>query len=736
MAELQGFVDHIVYRNADNGYTVLELQTDDGEEILTGIFRTIEEGELILVQGERVHHPSYGEQFKVISYEIKEPEDIVAIERYLASGAIKGIGAVMAKRIIKAFGEDSFRIMEEEPERLSEIKGISERIARSIAEQMQEKRGMRKAMMFLQQLGVGSALAVKIYAFYENELFDIIKKNPYRLIEDIDGVGFITADEIARQLGISNDSVYRVKSGILYTLAQAASEGHMCLCEKELMTKAYELLEIDEQQVQYAVDDLIMEGKLISKVKDETAWIYSAGGYYTELGCARLLVDLNIKERLDENKIEAKIREIETGMNTALDDIQRQAVVQSCINGISIITGGPGTGKTTITKILLEYFDKTGQDVMLCAPTGRAAKRMTEATGYEARTIHRMLEIGGDSGMVFARNEENPLETDVVIVDEMSMVDIYLFHALLKAVAIGTKLILVGDVNQLPSVGPGSVLKDIIMSEAFSVTVLKKIFRQDAKSDIVVNAHRINNGQQISLDNKSNDFFFLERNDIRVIIEGVVYLVTKKLPPYVKAKPFDIQVMTPMKKGALGVANLNKVLQERLNPPEKGKEEVVYGDDTFRVGDKVMQIKNNYQLEWEVLGKYDIVVEHGLGVFNGDMGVIKEIDRAAGTIKVMFDDNRTVSYTTALLGELELAYAITIHKSQGSEYPAVVMPLLNGPAMLFNRNLLYTAVTRAKKCVTIIGSRDTIFEMIENENEQTRYTSLDDRIREVMCEEL
>ncbi len=731
MSEIQGYVDHIIYKNENNGYCVLVMVVEDKDTTVTGTFQGIEEGAMLLVRGEMIQHPVYGNQFKASSYEVKEPEDVVAIERYLASGSIKGIGAAMAKRIVKAFGEDSFRVMEEEPERLAEIKGISMRIAESIGEQMREKRGMRRVMIYLQELGISTNMAVKIYNYYEMRVFDVIKENPYQLVEDIQGIGFRTADEIASRAGIMPDSVYRIQSGILYSLNQAIGEGNTYLTEEALVTRAIALLECSEVVVKLQLENLIMTGKLISKNEEGEERIFSSLCYYTELSCARRLIDMNMHGMGDREKIESAVLKIEKSEKIVLDDIQREAVIMAAMHGISVITGGPGTGKTTIIKVLLAYFDITGQDVLLAAPTGRAAKRMSEATGYEARTIHRMLEIGIGGGMEYGKNEDDPLEADVVIVDEMSMVDVFLYHSLLKAIVPGTRFIMVGDVSQLPSVGPGAVLKDVIQSGIFHVATLEHIFRQAAKSDIVVNAHRINKGEQIKLDNKSEDFFFLERDDVNVIIDSIVYLVTSKIPGYVDARPFEIQVMTPMRKGALGVENLNKVLQERLNPPSPGKEEIISGDFLLREGDKVMQIKNNYQLEWEINNKRGICIDSGLGVFNGDIGYVKSINKAAGMVVIVFDDNREVVYQTSGLEELELSYAITIHKSQGSEYPAIVMPILTGPAMLMNRNLLYTAVTRAKKCVMIIGSSNSIKGMIENKSEMKRNSGLKERLLEI-----
>lgn len=734
MEKLEGYVDHIIYRNTDNGYTVLVLITDEGEKTVVGSFRYIDEGESLEMEGGYGTHAVYGEQFQVRHYEVKAPEDVVSIERYLSSGAIKGIGAAIAKRIVKKFGEDSFRIMEDEPERLIEIKGISERIAREIAEQVEEKKDLRKAMIFLQNYGISTALAVKIYERYQNEIYQVIKENPYRMTEEIDGVGFRTADEIAERVGIHTDSDFRIRSGILYCLLQASGEGHVYLPQEVLLKRASALLSVQEEFILNQVTNLSMEKKIIQKNADNQKQIYPSSYYYMELNCAKMMMDLNVTEEISKEWVEKKVKAIEDETGIHLEEKQMEAVVEAAKNGILVITGGPGTGKTTTINTLIHYFTKEGLDFVLAAPTGRAAKRMTETTGYESKTIHRLLETSGGmiegSGHVgFERNEDNPLETDIIIVDEMSMVDIHLFYALLKAITVGTKLILVGDVNQLPSVGPGAVLKDVINSETFSVVTLEKIFRQAAASDIVVNAHKIHDGEHIRLDNKSQDFFFLERDNADVIMESIVYLVMKKLPPYVEAEPFDIQVMTPMRKGLLGVEQLNRKLQERLNPPGK-KREHAFGDSIFREGDKVMQIKNNYQLEWEICSRYGIPIDKGLGVFNGDMGKIKEIDTNAETLTVVYDENRQVHYAFSQLDELDLAYAITIHKSQGSEYPAVVMPILTGPAMLLNRNLLYTGVTRARKCVTLIGSGETIQKMIENKSEQIRYTGLSERIRE------
>ncbi len=732
MEKLTGYVEHIIFRNADNGYTVLNLVSGDEEITCVGIFSAIAEGENIEATGDYTDHPTYGTQFKVESFEEKAPEDEEAIERYLGSGAIKGIGIAMAARIVRRFKEDTFRIIEEEPERLAEIKGISERKAMEIASQVNEKRDLRQAMIFLQQFGITMNLAVKIYNKYGQEVYEILKENPYRIADDIEGVGFKTADDIAAKAGIRTDSDFRVKSGILYTLLQASGEGHTFLPKDELTVKAAELLGIDTEIIDKNYMDLAIERKIVIKQSGEQTQIYAASFYYMEANAATMLKQLNIKYDVADAEIEQRIHNIEKKTGMQLDEHQMLAVKEAVRNGLLVITGGPGTGKTTTINTIIRYFEMEGMDIFLAAPTGRAAKRMSETTGFEARTIHRMLELNGgmEGSAGFERNETNPLETDVIIIDEMSMVDITLMNSLLKAVAAGTRLILVGDINQLPSVRPGSVLKDIIESKTCNVVMLTKIFRQASTSDIIVNAHKINRGEEVSLDNKSMDFFFLKRYEADIIINVVLQLVKQKLPKFVDATPYDIQVLTPMRKGLLGVERLNGILQQYLNPPAKDKREKEHGDMIFREGDKVMQTKNNYQLEWEISTKFGLTVDKGMGIFNGDMGIVTEINDFAETMTVEFDEGRKVEYSFKLLDELELAYAITIHKSQGSEYPAVVIPLLNGPSMLMNRNLIYTAVTRARKCVTLVGNDMTFNQMIRNTSQQKRYSGLCDRLRE------
>ena len=744
---VEGFVENIVFRNEDNGYTVFDIKYKGEHVTCVGSISYINAGEFITANGEFVQHAIYDMQFSIKSYEFKTPDDEKSVRRYLSSGAIKGIGEKMAERIVNTFKEDTFRIMEEEPERLAEIKGISMTKAMDIAAQLVDKRDMRKAMIFLQDYGINMNLANKIYSHYGQNIYTIIKQNPYKLADDIDGIGFKIADDIAVKVGIRVDSDFRIKSGIFYILQQASMQGHIYLPMEELEVGVKGLLLIDIPDIEKFIMDLVIDKRLVVKITpDGTKNVYAAIYYYMELSVAKRLTDLEVHTAENEEYFEKRIAEIEKNTKIELDDIQKTAVKTAVENGLMVITGGPGTGKTTTINTIIKYFELEGYEIRLAAPTGRAAKRMTETSGYEAQTIHRMLEISGgisddnsdraSQGMHFERDESNPLETDVIIVDEMSMVDINIMNSLLKAVAIGTKLILVGDVDQLPSVGPGNVLKDIINSGCIPVVKLEKIFRQAAESEIVINAHKINKGEHVVLNKYSRDFLFVRRDSADAIIAAMCTLIKSKLPGYVNADINDIQILTPSRKSAVGVERLNRIMQDFLNPADVTKMEKTFGDVTFREGDKVMQIKNNYQMEWEKKSRYGITYESGTGIYNGDTGVIEEINTFAERIIVKFEDEKYVSYEFKQLDELELAYAITIHKSQGSEYPAVIIPMFTGPRMLMTKNLLYTAVTRAKKCVCMGGVEDYFHQMASNESEQKRYSSLDERIRQIRAENI
>ncbi|MCI5959196.1 MAG: ATP-dependent RecD-like DNA helicase [Lachnospiraceae bacterium] len=741
---LKGYVDHIIYENRENNYKVLALSCDKTDEKVVGIFPGVGQGDCLYIEGFEEEHPSFGTQIHARMFEIVLPDDSYSIQKYLGSGAIKGVGEKLAERIVKRFGENTFRIMEEEPLRLAEIKGISERIAQQIAIQVCEKKDMRRAMLFLQDYGMTDKLAVKVYEYYGDAIYDVLKTNPYRIAEEIDGVGFKTADEIALGSGILINSEYRIRCGVVYALTQAMMGGHTCLPQEKLIEESVRLLSVDADDIQVEISNLVVEHRIMMRQEEEKGpvFIYAPSAFRAESECAYKLEELNVRffetgedcMSAEESRILDKIAKIEDGSGIVLDEMQRRAVLEAIQNGVMILTGGPGTGKTTTIHIMLRYFEEEQMEIALAAPTGRAAKRMTEACGMEARTIHRLLEVNGggdDSSGRFGRNEEYPLEADVIIVDEMSMVDIFLFKALLAAIPKGVHLIMVGDVDQLPSVGPGCVLKDVIDSGCYATVALQNIFRQAAESEIVMNAHRIHDGKEPVIHNKeSRDFYFLERSQPVEIYNNIIMLVSDMLPRYVGIDPMDVQVLTPMRKGALGVEELNAVLQKYLNPASMEKREHAYGDLLFREGDKVMQTKNNYKLEWEIRGNYNLVIKKGEGIFNGDVGIVREINDYASFMIIEFDDGRIVQYPYENLDELELAYAITIHKSQGSEYPAVVIPLFGVPGLLIYRNLLYTGVTRAKSCVTLIGSSQIMNQMILNENKQRRYTGLYYRIKE------
>ena len=765
----EGIIEKVIYKNDENGYAVFSVEGEDGEEVFVGTLFGIGEGLYIIAEGDYVNHPQYDIQFKFTSCEIKMPEDTLGIERYLASGIVKGIGEVLAKRIVKKFKADTLRIIEEEPERLAEISGISERKARSIAVSYQDKKEFQHVIIFLSEYGISVNLAMKIYNEYGDRVYEILRGNPYKIAEDITGVGFRTADEIARRMGVERNSEFRIRSAIIYVLNTAIGDGHMYLPKDEvirrtlLLTRENDGISYEEEFsygyaeyesnisaatvfeeateiIENQLADLVIESRIIIKNVDGTDAVYLASNYYVELNTARMLLDKKLRFEIPEHELLAALSMIEKDMDMTLDEVQRDAVKTAITAGVAVITGGPGTGKTTIIDAIIRYFIKKGMDIRLCAPTGRAAKRMTESTGQPAETIHRLLEFSGipddndreGKALTFGKNADNPLECDAIIVDEMSMVDSFIFYSLLSAVMNGTRLILVGDINQLPSVGAGNVLKDIINSDCFPVTRLTKIYRQESGSDIVYNAHRINQGEHIDITNKNKDFFFIPRNNVTAITNEIKELITKNLPPYLGITPLDIQVLTPMKKNEVGVEKLNIKLQSFINPASYGKVEIERNDVIFRTGDKVMQIKNNYKLDWKIYGQKGYIIEEGVGVFNGDMGIISDISHFDEEVTVLFDDGRTVVYPFNGLSELEHAFAVTIHKSQGSEYPVVIIPLLSGPPKLLNRNLIYTAITRAKRMVIIVGNLNLVNQMIDNKEEQKRYTTLMVRLQEVM----
>jgi len=744
MEIIKGYIEHISVHKEDTGFTVMNVSADDETIICVGIVRGFSEGESVEVTGEYVVHPVYKRQLKIKSIKSLPPENKVAVERYLGSGAIKGVGEALAKRIVKTFGEDTFRIAMDEPERLAEVKGISIRKAYEIGAQLAEKKDIREIMIFLQGLGISQNYANKIYTKYGRKTRDTIEQNPYKLAEDIRGIGFKLADDIAGKMGISYDSEYRVRCGIVHIMLQSTVDGNCYYPKEKLVNRSMELLTVPEEMIEQQLLNLIVDRSLKIVSCEGENRVYFPSYYIEEEVIAHKLAELlnsydDPYTGRSNDDIYKKIKLFEKQKDISLDELQRNAVCQCMRNGVFVLTGGPGTGKTTTINLILDMLEDEGLEFYLAAPTGRAAKRIQETTGYEASTLHRLLEVCGDvdredGGSFFDKNADNPIEADVIIVDEMSMVDIHLFKALLNAIIPGTKLILVGDSYQLASVGPGQILGDIIKSGRFPGTSLEHIYRQDENGHIITYAHMIKNGEIIDFTKKYRDFFLLEKDSPEIILDYMERLMKVDVPKAFNISPLDIQVLSPMKKSALGTIELNDELQRRLNPASDKKAEMPYGDSIFRTGDKVMQTKNNYELEWRIYGNYNIPIDEGKGIFNGDVGFVKEINKFNRTIVVVFDDNKTVEYPFENLDELELAYAMTIHKSQGSEYPVIIIPLLSGPSILLTRNLLYTAVTRAKECVILLGSSNTVGNMIVNDLVMERYSSLDERIEKVMDE--
>ncbi|MDF2521330.1 MAG: ATP-dependent RecD-like helicase [Clostridia bacterium] len=734
MDEIQGAIYDIVFRNEQNGYSVIELESDKQLVTLVGYFAYVNIGETIKAYGTWVQHPDYGKQFKMETYNVVTPSTLYGIEKYLASGLIAGIGPHTAKKMVEKFGMDTLDIIQYYPDRLTEVEGIGAKKAEKIFEAFQEQKELKDIMLFLEQYDISPTYAVRIYKTYGANTVAEIKENPYKLADDVLGIGFKMADRIALSMGTSVESEYRISSATKYCLNWFHGNGHTYVPQEQLCRTTAELLGVDEEIVQQNIVKMFIEKSLVVENLKDTRAVYSISFHKAESGVARRLIQLCMyKLHKLEFDIETDLEKIEDSQGISLAENQRTAVREAMNNGVLVVTGGPGTGKTTTIKTIIDIFEKKGMSVLLAAPTGRAAKRMQEATGREAKTLHRLLEYGfgeSEDEMFFQKNEDSPLECDVIIVDEVSMIDILLMNNLLKAVAEGTRLILVGDVDQLPSVGPGNVLRDIIESTAVPVVRLNEIFRQAQESLIIVNAHRINNGEAPILDQRQKDFFFMRQEDQQAIVKTIVGLCKERLPKYYKTTFMEgIQVLSPMKKGPCGIINLNNELQSILNPEAPDKKEKPYRDFVFRVGDKVMQIKNNYKMKWQSIVDFE---KEGEGVFNGDIGIIINIDNEEQIIEVVYDNEKLVRYDYALLDELELAYALTVHKSQGSEFPILVMPVTFGPKMLLTRNLLYTALTRAKQTVVLVGSERYISQMISNNHITQRYSGLKDRLLKVV----
>ena len=727
MSRFEGTVEDIVFRNDQNGWTVASVKLDGDRKRIAavGVMPFLSAGEHAIFDGDLTEHKDYGKQIKVSSYESTRPETKSGVERFLASGLIKGVGPATAKLIVDYFGKRALDVLESEPERLTEVDGIGPKKAAMIAESFAEQNGLRNTLIFLQGYGLTPNLSMKIYKAYGDTTETVLRSNPYRLVDEIEGVGFQTADRIAMSLGFGETSEFRLRSGVKYVLSEAANgAGHVFLPREALVDQAARVLNAEADLVDGVLRGLVLQGDLIAESIGDVTAVYLPRLHRAESETARLLNKLrrSVKPpKMKESEILAQIEKREKELGVSLCDEQRQAALAAMTEGVCVLTGGPGTGKTTSINVIIRLLRQLGS-VELCAPTGRAAKRMSEATGCPARTIHRLLEYSGEH-QGFSRNEDNPLEADVVIVDEMSMVDIFLMRALLCALRPGTRLLLVGDVDQLPSVGAGNVLRDLIKSETLRVVRLTEIFRQAGQSQIVLNAHRVNRGEYPEIRTRGTDFF-LERKDTAAdVAASVVALVQARLPKYMNLDSLrDIQVMAPMKRGDVGVFALNARLQAALNPPGD-KPELVHGGAIFRRGDKVMQVRNNYDLTWK-RGSED-----GDGVFNGDIGYILAVDRKERGLVVEFDDGRVAEYDESLLDDLELAYCMSVHKSQGSEFDAVVLPLVSGPPMLMTRNLLYTAITRAKRLVVIVGREGCVRAMVDNNHITLRYSALDHRLR-------
>ncbi len=733
-----GVVEHIVYYNKDNGYSVFELIEDESnnEIVCVGNILELNEGEHIKVTGVRVEHPSYGEQFKIEAYEKSTPSTEKGMERYLKSGIVKGIGPTLAKRIVKKFGIHTFDVIEQEPEKLADIKGITLDKARSISNIFHEQLELRDTIINLQKYNITNAMALKIFKKYKTNSLFIIKNNPYVLAEEIAGIGFKLADEIALKSGIPYNSEDRIRAGIKYILVLETGNGNVYLPKEILIKKTNDLLNCNAELIEDQLTELRINRGIVIKKSDEEEHVYLNSYHYAENYVSKKLVELSKTFLKKEKNVSKKIDKMEKRVGIKLADNQRLAVEEGLSQGVLVITGGPGTGKTTTINTLLNILEDDGYEILLAAPIGRASKRMSETTNREAKTIHRLLGVAFGDGdkkiQTFDKNEDNPIEADVIIVDETSMIDIMLMSSFLKAVEIGTRIIMLGDVDQLPSVGAGNVLKDIINSGVIKVVKLDEIFRQAKESAIIMNAHKINNGEYPTLNDKEKDFFFSHQNSTGEILKTIEELVAKRLPKFKNCDPIrDIQVLTPVRKTEVGVNNLNKVLQERLNPKNEDKREKIFKNFIFREGDKVMHIKNNYNMQWKILSEDENKKDSGMGVFNGEEGIIEYINEKSEVVRVVFNDEKVVDYEFNQLEELDLSYATTIHKAQGSEYKIVVMPMYFGPPMLMNRNLLYTGVTRSKELAVLVGVESAMKKMIDNNSERLRYTGLKDTLIEL-----
>ena len=737
LEEKQGTIAEIIFHNSENGYTVAIFETETDAFTAVGNLPAVTAGRSYILQGEFTTHPVYGEQFSIKSFEEVMPSTEDGIREFLASEAMKGIGRKTAAAIVSVFGTDTLRVIEEEPHRLTDVPGIGKKTAERISLAFGKHREFASIVLYLQQFGINAEYAMKLYRVYGSGTIEAVKENPYRLVEDIFGVGFKKADKIADRMGVARDDEFRIKSGVKFTLSYFAGEGNTFLPQDMLCEKAGQLLDLPIELIEEQLIDMAFEGDIYIEKLDGRNAVFLAAYYLAEQNVCKCLSAINDAQlKPVAGGIDSLISRTENATGIYLSENQKHAVKTSLQMGVSIITGGPGTGKTTIINTIINILEESGLKTAIAAPTGRAAKRITETSGHYASTIHRLLEYyfsESENMMRFGKTKEDPLDYDAVIVDEASMIDLILMNGLVSAIRPGTRLVIVGDADQLPSVGAGNVLRDMISSEYIYSTKLTEIFRQAKESMIVVNAHRINHGEYPDCNAKGKDFFLLRRSAEKEMLETIKTLCLKRLPDYYSdiSPTADIQVLTPVRKGLLGSINLNRELQDVLNPPCAELEEKQFGDRIFREGDKVMQIKNNYQMTWKNLEDFT----EGEGVFNGDVGVIHRVDREFNEVTVVYDEVRYVTYNFNQLDELELAYAITVHKSQGSEFPIVIMPVSWFPPVLATRNLLYTGVTRGKRAVVLVGSENKLDAMVDNDRINERFSGLGVRLSRIMEKE-